>query len=545
MNPIRILPIVFLSSVGAFAACSSSSGGDQPGAGTSTGPSDVVLADHVTVVDAALSDKVAVEPTRLVFPAQGSDAIASAPAGTILVGDKQSTPGGKNPDGFLRKVVSVATTAEGVVVTTDVAYLTDAVKDGSFNVTLQTPDLGPTGPTSASFSLAHGPGLEPQGGGKPIKLLDFSGTKIFDVPGNVTLDTNPVSTIGFEAFATVKTGTLSFTPSWDIGADIKGFSINGFHASATGQLDATLEIETGVDLKTNLTPEQFTKLVAKKIFQSQNTKLFDYPIDLGTVHLGPIPLPMKADFSTVLTCDFQWGGGIKVDAGGKASGSITVGVKYDAQSGLSPVYDKSATFTQIGPTWTLDGATHVRCELEPQFSMNLFGMAFAEVWVKPYFDMGASLTCDQAKPPEGHAHGDALLGIVAGAHAKAQILGFKWEKSCTLFAYESPKASFDEKFALPGGPNATCTPVDFPNDPTPPANPDACFGSGNQGAGGAGGGGGAPVCPHDVCTAGDALSAGCDTCTKAVCAADPYCCEQHWGPSCFLDVQKYCGKTCP
>lgn len=540
MKSTRILPFLALTGIGAFAACSSSSS-DGPAA-TAPGASDVELAEHVTVIEGALANKVVVEPTRLVFPAQGSESVASAPAGTILVGDRQATTGGKNPDGFLRKVVSVATTSEGVVVTTADAYLTDAVKNGSFNITLATPELGPDGPSPSS--LKAGPGLQPQGGGKAIKLLDFSGTKIFDWPADVTLDTVPPSTIGFDAFASVKTGTLSFTPTWDIGADIKGFSLASFHASATGQLDAALEIEAGVDLKTSLTPEQFTKLLAKTIAKSQTTTLFQYPIDLGTFHLGPLPMPVKANFSAVLTCDFKWGGGIKVDAGGKASGSVTVGVKYDANGGLSGVYDHSTSFSAIGPTWTLDGATHIRCDVKPQFALNLFGLAFAEVWADPYFDVGASLTCGQAKPPEGHAHGEALVGVVAGAHAKAQVLGFKWEKSCTLFADESPQATFDEVFALPGGQNATCTPVAFPHDPKPAANPAACFGGGAGGAGGADAGG-APQCMHGVCTAGDALSASCDTCTKAVCAADPYCCEQHWGPSCFADVQKYCGHTCP
>ncbi len=542
MKATRLLPLFVLVGAGAFAACSSSSTDPATTGGAATG--DVKLAEHVTIVEGALADAVVVEPARLVFPTSGSDAIAAAPVGGVLVGDRQSKPGGKNPDGFLRKVVSVSTTAEGLVVATEDAVLTDAVEDGSFNLTIQTPELGNDGPSPSTASLAVGPGLHPQGGGKPIKLLDFSGTKIFTWPADVTVDTNPVSTIGFEAFASVKTGTLSFTPTWDLGADIKGFSLNSFHASATGTLDATIVIETGVDLKTSLTPEQFTKLVAKKIAKTQDTTLFSYPVDLGTFKLGPLPLPVKADFSAVLSCDFQWGGGIKVDVGGKASASVTVGLKYDAQSGLSASWDKSATFQSIGPTWTLDGVTHVRCEVKPQFTLNLFGLAFAEVWVKPYVDVGANLTCSQAKPPEGHAHGDALVGVVAGAHAKAKVLGFKWEKSCTLFAYESDKASFDTTFALPGGQNATCTPVTFPNAPTPAANPDACFGGGQQGQGGADAGG--PIsCTHGVCTAGDPLSAGCDTCTQAVCAKDPYCCEQHWGPSCFLSVEKYCAHKCP
>ncbi len=52
-------------------------------------------------------------------------------------------------------------------------------------------------------------------------------------------------------------------------------------------------------------------------------------------------------------------------------------------------------------------------------------------------------------------------------------------------------------------------------------------------------------CSHDVCTAGTRLGQQCDACTLTVCKNDPYCCDTYWGPSCFADVQTYCGHTCP
>jgi lysozyme len=52
-------------------------------------------------------------------------------------------------------------------------------------------------------------------------------------------------------------------------------------------------------------------------------------------------------------------------------------------------------------------------------------------------------------------------------------------------------------------------------------------------------------CTHDVCTAGERLGQACDSCTMVICANDPYCCDTLWGPSCFPDVEKYCGKKCP
>jgi lysozyme len=53
------------------------------------------------------------------------------------------------------------------------------------------------------------------------------------------------------------------------------------------------------------------------------------------------------------------------------------------------------------------------------------------------------------------------------------------------------------------------------------------------------------TCTHDVCTAGTALGQACNSCTLQICAVDPYCCDTYWGASCFTDVMKYCGMTCP
>jgi lysozyme len=53
------------------------------------------------------------------------------------------------------------------------------------------------------------------------------------------------------------------------------------------------------------------------------------------------------------------------------------------------------------------------------------------------------------------------------------------------------------------------------------------------------------TCTHDVCTAGDPLGQACNPCTKALCAAVPYCCDTLWGASCVdFEVPMYCGQTC-
>ncbi len=39
-------------------------------------------------------------------------------------------------------------------------------------------------------------------------------------------------------------------------------------------------------------------------------------------------------------------------------------------------------------------------------------------------------------------------------------------------------------------------------------------------------------CPHDPCTQGAALASSCSPCVSAICADDPYCCDQNWDSIC-------------
>jgi hypothetical protein len=60
----------------------------------------------------------------------------------------------------------------------------------------------------------------------------------------------------------------------------------------------------------------------------------------------------------------------------------------------------------------------------------------------------------------------------------------------------------------------------------------------------------AGACDHPVCIEGAALVSGCDdppvspSCVAAICAADPYCCNNQWDDICVGWVDNYCGANC-
>jgi hypothetical protein len=549
---------------------------------------DAVLADGVTIVTQSAVDQVKVEPGRLVFPATGSDDILQKKPGDILVGDRSET-NAQNPFGFLRKVKSVSKTDAGIVVETEQALITDAVRDGKFQATLETPGLGAGGP------LPSTPRSEPQDTGSSVKLLDFAGKSIFDESGSIDIGGATPQSVTFHASAKTTKGSVTFTPSWDIGADIGFFKVKEFHAIATGELAAEVEIDALLETSTTLDSEAVAKLIAEKIAKSTNTTLWEYPITLGTVHIGPLPIPISANFKTTLECDFAYGGKVEIVIGAQGSTKVTAGLKYEGEQ-LSPVFGHGAAYGVTGPAWTLGGAIKLRCDVKPRFDLKFYDLASAGISADAYASIYGAAQCG-AEGLTGKVEGEAHAGATASVYAKADIFGLiKFDEACTLFDIESPHAQTSAQFSLPGGAGGTCTsePVP-PNEPRGEANPEACFGrdsastgsgsgasTGGAGSTGASGGtcgknltapaiwtcaaekygdcacdcgcgiqdddclaGECASCAHDVCTVGAALGRECSACAKAVCDKDPYCCEEQWGASCLLSVQDLCGMKCP
>jgi hypothetical protein len=75
---------------------------------------------------------------------------------------------------------------------------------------------------------------------------------------------------------------------------------------------------------------------------------------------------------------------------------------------------------------------------------------------------------------------------------------------------------------------------------TPCGNPLEACGNADDG----GGGGGSGTCDHAVCATGAALDPGCDACTTALCAEDPYCCTTEWDATCVSEVDQFCAQGC-
>jgi hypothetical protein len=51
-------------------------------------------------------------------------------------------------------------------------------------------------------------------------------------------------------------------------------------------------------------------------------------------------------------------------------------------------------------------------------------------------------------------------------------------------------------------------------------------------------------CCHDVCALGDAMTTSCNSCIKAVCSNDAYCCTTAWDSVCVTEVGEFCSQAC-
>lgn len=507
-HPSVLSPLAGALVVAAVGACSSS-GSNSPPRDTSD-PDEVVLVDDVTTFDASSADDVTVLPDRLLMPMSTHPEIEKAKAGDILVGDRGSSPDSPNRTGFLRRIVSVDEDGDDYVVTTEMATLTEVIRKGEFNVVASTADATDIRPTVSTRSF--GPGLRTQG--KSIELVDISGTTLIDETQSVTLP-GTQKTIGYQVWAKVATGKIEFKPDFDVGAKIEPDlsnllgSVKEAHVIGEGQLDGELLLDVGLELQSNATGEDIAQLIANRITGSADNVLAQYDFSLGSGKVGPIPIPVNGQFKASVICDFKWGGGVQVLAGGKASAQVKAGFRYQ-DGAFSPVWDHSESLDQLGPDWTINGDVMLKCTLRPEFHINLFDIAAGDVWADAYAAMRAQAICNQGALT-GDLQGEAFAGVSATAHAKVDVFGlFKWEKTCSLFDIESPRATVNASWPL--GPGATCTEgsaTEFAS--TAHEEPDeSCFGSsgGSGGSGGTSGSGGTGGSGGDAGTAGAAGTGG-------------------------------------
>lgn len=456
-----------------------------------------IIAPRAFPITGMAADQVSVEAGRLLFPLAGNEELLAKKPGDILVGDRQTTPGAKNPYGFIRKVKTIAQQGDQIVIETEFASLTDAIQRGRVS---QQVDFAAT--TTKGF-------LGPKDtGGLAGGQVDITGTVLNAFSGG--------------AQAKISQGHLGFNPKMDIGIDIDWFKIKEFHAIASGKLDVALAVE--------LTATAAAKgEVSFPVFEAP-------PYPLPPQFIGPIPVVETVNFSVALTCSLSEQGQSSVNVGASSSTSVSVGARYQNGS-WSKVAEQSFSWTPIGPELTGKVGIELKCSLQPELSLMFYDVA------GPYISMGPYASFSLTVPP---CEWEIKAGIEGNAGGKVEILEYTLAQlDLKLFdkSWSLKKGSCGDKDA---GAEAGCSlnltaPSGWTCAADKYADCECDCACGIEDYDCMGQTGVCSDCSHDVCTTGTALKPACNACTTKVCAADSYCCNTQWSGSCVMNAQDLCG----
>jgi hypothetical protein len=267
--------------------------------------------------------------------------------GDFLVGDPALS------QHFLVKVTSVTTSSTQIVIGTTQAALTDVVQNGSFGGT-----YGPSASPSVKGGAQTANAQSSQCGGLLGGCFSLTGVLLDMVSGT---DNVQVKVTG---------GYLNFTPSLDIGGQISGFSVKEFHAIASGQLDAQLDLQL-----------QYTgKLAINSPIQIQFVDISSPPL-FGDIF--GLPVEYNVQFTLALRCQGYDDASDTISGGIQLSSGVSLGARYNGSS-WSPVASEYFTPSIIGPHFDKDQGIGFKCWLRPRLDIYFFDTVGPGLFIEPY-----------------------------------------------------------------------------------------------------------------------------------------------------------------
>jgi chitodextrinase len=331
----------------------------------------------------------------------------SADSGTILVGAE----GG----GYIRRVLHSTLVGDLLTVETVAAYVEEAVRDGEFSATEAT----------ASQGVAPAPGRTWFGPWKTTYIAPGVILKAGDCC-SITLDgltiglqsdtgahTGPVRIQGqFKVVA----GEIDFVPPLSIGAKIKNFRLQRFHAVVGSGLGLELHpYEIDLTVAAGATKESIRK----------DTTLIIQERPFATF-IGPMPVVGVTKKKIVAAVDVSVAASAQFQGTFSAGYGVTAGVEWVRGKGWRPVSSATAHFQATAPAFVgIEGSATLKVSLVPEYAIDFYGAAGPFINVEPYAQAraAADATFKDGSPTGLDWLTDVSIGLNLNLGAELSLLG--------------------------------------------------------------------------------------------------------------------------
>ncbi len=347
------------------------------GVGCSEEPAtDAGTSDAADVVARDLSDAAQVFDDRLVFPRSLIDTslrekIAAYEAAlargeeestepVLLVGDRERDAiqadgtldeTGPNPEGFMRRALSLREEGDSVVILTEPASLEEVFTELDENGAI---DIG------AAPDADGPPGKAPQGARHvdvpTIPVIDLSGVEIYRKGSD---------------YIRLPSAYVHLDLALDVGVQVSALRLQETHVIVSGDVDAEIDVEASIfDV-----PPVVGIPIEKEVFVAK------YPLP----PLGPVPMTIALRVSVGCTVS---GGGFHVTGGAGTTMHFTGGVEYTRAGGAVAVGDVTHEPYVLSPSGELLASKQVtvRCSVDPRIEVLFFDVVGPIVKTQAFAD---------------------------------------------------------------------------------------------------------------------------------------------------------------
>jgi len=309
---------------------------------------ELILSEDVVEIDTIQMGSPVIEGDNYTFTDNGN--LPQFEVGDIIVGNSGY--------GYMRKVTSISTQGDDIVLTTSQATLEEVIENcnikDSIKLTLDKAIYkGQEYPAMVVF-LAEGAKISEKGG------INLSGFQIFSGTYG-----------GVDVTAQIDQGSINFEPVFTREIEIRWFKLKHLRLLSGGNLDFTCDASVVVDGPVVLDKE---RLVAQIYF--------------GPFPFVPVPVFIVLSFNAGISANLDITGSI--GSGFDTEAYLEYGADY-TDSQWSTIWEKSFESNSHGVTWDLSGETDSKVYVSPEVGLLVAGVAGPYMEAVPYLGFDGNI----------------------------------------------------------------------------------------------------------------------------------------------------------